>query len=211
MNKRILILISDGMVYQRGKPLPLSPAITDENVRKDAESLFVASIDFLISDEQDNFYQIIALPLPGTPLAEANKSFTVDIPERRMPVPLHDTAADDAKGWIRKQRDLDKQESEEDLKAAQEEEEESEEDEDREEERSQEPETAVPTPQLSVPQLTQALPPAPVAVQPASAVALAAQVVVPQPAPAQPAAPPPGQLEVLAPVPINIPGLSGTS
>jgi len=177
-----MILVADGLVFQRGKPLSLPASINEE----DAKHLHVADVSLLLAEDQDNYYQVIALPIPGTQFADANKAIVVDIPERKVELTVSDAKASDCKAWIKKTVELDRRRAEEDAAKADEEEDEREEEEEADDQ---------PPPMLETPVL------APLVAQPAPAqlpAPVAAQPIIAQLAPE-----PMGQLEVLAPIPLQ--------
>lgn len=89
-----------GNLYQLGQPLKLPLEVTNE----DGE-LTVASIDLLISSEQQNIFQVIALPHPGSNLEAANYAMIVDIPEKNVGIVYNIGAISDCKLWLEYQRE----------------------------------------------------------------------------------------------------------
>lgn len=89
-----------GNLYQLGQPLMLP-----KEVSNDDGELTVASIDLLISSEQQNIYQIIALPNKGSQLEAANYAMVVDIPEKNVGIVYNIGAITDCKLWLEYQRE----------------------------------------------------------------------------------------------------------
>lgn len=181
MNKRVMILVADGLVFQRGRPLRLPESVSAE----DAGHLHIADVSLLIAEEQDNFFQVIALPVPGTSFAAADKSIVVDIPERKADLIVYDAKASECKVWIKKQVDLDRRRAEED-DAEDEDDQEDEHDDQQEDEQQPPPPALVPTPA--------AVTGGPVPVGPLATLPIAQ--LAPEPV---------GQLEVVAPIPLQLP------
>jgi hypothetical protein len=191
MDKRVMILVADGLVFQRGKALNLPASINEE----DAKALHVADVSLLVPEDHENSFQVIALPIPGTDFAKANKGIVVDIPERKTDLIVYDTTASEAEQWIKEQIELDRRKAEEDLEAQQD-------DDEDDEEEEEEDENGTPPPVLEMPvlmtaQVPAALPPAPAA-PPAPAMVVASMVGTLAPEQT-------GQLEVLAPIPLQFP------
>lgn len=188
MDKRVIILVADGLVFQRGKPLTLPASINEA----DAKHLHVADISLLLAEEQENFYQIIALPIPGTRFAEADKSIVVDVPERKADLILYDTKASEAKRYIKKQMQLDEQKAEEDREEEERDREDDEEEEEEQQETSESTEEAEQSDPAAPAQVSAPLPVAP-------------EVAAPIPIIGQLSPEAIGQLEAVAPIPLQFP------
>lgn len=115
MFKRTLFIIDHkDRVYQRGFPLPMPEELTrDPNFPN--EPLFVAAIDLLTSTEQQNVFQVIAVPGPESEaLQKADFAMVVDIPERNVGLVYNQGSLEDCRLWIQLQRKAEKQQDEED-------------------------------------------------------------------------------------------------
>lgn len=115
MFKRTLFIIDHkDRVYQRGFPLPMPEEMTrDANFPN--EPLFVAAIDLLTSGEQQNLYQVIAVPGPESEaLHKADFAMVVDIPERNVGIVYNQGSLEDCRLWIQLQRKAEQQQDAED-------------------------------------------------------------------------------------------------
>ena len=176
-----MILVAGGVVFQKGMPLVLPASVK----QSDAQELRVADIGMIFSDEQENMFQVIALPVPGSKFAEMDKSIIVDIPERHMDMVVYDTSASSAKEWCKRQLEIERIKAQEAAQEAEEDEENDGYQEGTEQEEQESP------PDVSEPELVDQ----PLAAAPELP---AAQVQVPQVIETP-------QLEVLTPIPLQIP------